>query len=178
MRILTFLIFLSSVSFATDILSVQLGTDFTYADMDSDCHLQPLGKRFTLVAESENNQIVRARIRRRLMSNKVEVMELSEQEMSELQFSNLGDTLFLTRLLASPRMIDMLFRGGSEEVLKCVPPEGIATMEPPTFLFEFAPHLIEGKPPIHNKSNRAVFRGTTKSGKAFRIDLFVTQELY
>ena len=178
MRIFIFLLFISSFSFATDILSVHLSTDFSYADLDSDCHLQPLGKRFSLVAEVENSQITRARLRRKLISNKVEALDLNSQEIAQLEFETLGDTLFITRLAASSRMLDMLFRGGSEEVLKCLPPEEVVSLDPASFVFEFVPTLIDGKAPVYTKSNKAVFRGATKTGKAFRIDLVVTQELY
>lgn len=178
MRILLLVFFLSTLGFSKDILSVNLSTDFTYSDLDSSCHLYPLGKKFTLAAELEGGEILNAKLRRPLMDKTVVIIELNEEEMGGIEFQNNNGYFILTRLAASPRILSMLFQGGSEEINKCVPAEELISTSPSNFVFEFTAPSPDEKLPIKTHSNKAIFNGTTKSGKTYRIELILNQEHY
>lgn len=179
MRFVTLFFLLSSWAFSADILSVGLSTNFTYSDYDSHCHLQPLARNFSLSAEIEGSQVTRAQLRKLLLDGFSETLELNEEELKGIKYSEAKSELLLTELMASSGMLEMLFRGGSDQGFdKCLPPEKLTVIEPSSFTFSFVPKLINDKLPPYVDSNKGVFHGTTQSGKSYRIEMSLSQELF
>lgn len=168
---------LSSLAFGTDILSVGLSIDFKYADYDTQCNILPLGRNFTLSAELDGSQITRAKLRKNHLNTFSETLELNEEEMRGIEIVEVGTHLLVKNFTASHRMLEMLFRGGSDQGIdSCSPPERLATIQPGLFTFDFKISATGGVPYPYIDSTRGVFQGTTESGKTYRIELALTQD--
>jgi len=161
-------LFLCSMGFGADILSLGIRTEFRYADIDHQCYLPPLAENFTLAAEIDGHQITRATLRKNMLSDYSQIIELSSEEIAELTPLAKGSQWQLSQWKLSGRVLEMIFLGGKDQGLDtCFPPEPLATVSPQTFDFVFS----------SADSNKAVFTGETKSGKAYRIELSLTQDI-
>ena len=158
----------SSFCLATEVISVGIRTGFRYADLDHQCYLPPLAENFTLAAEMNETKMTRAILRKNFLSGYSQMIELDSNEMSNIVSYNKGDLWKLTSWTVSGRLLEMLLWGGTDQgVDTCFPPEPLTTMNPSQFTFQFS----------QTDSNKAVFQGITKSGKAYRIELSLSQDI-
>ena len=73
--------------FATDITWLKLNGDFTYEDVTTSCSNSPLGNNVYFVAEIENDQPVKASIRRYANSSSEKFsVDLTESELKSIVF--------------------------------------------------------------------------------------------
>ena len=158
----------SSFCFAADVLSIGIRTEFRYADLDHQCYLPPLAENFTLAAEVEENKITRATLRKNLLSGYSKKIELTPSEIADISSAYKPEHWVLEGWAVSGRVLEMLLWGGTDQgVDTCFPPESLETIAPSQFAFRFK----------GSDSNKAVFKGKTKSGKAYRIELSLSQDI-
>jgi len=168
------ILFLASVSFGTDVLSIGIRTSFRYEDLKHQCTLPPVAVNFILAAEVQDGQITKMELRKTQMKGYSKVLELSPEEISQIQMQKADSHLWLKNWQVSGRVLEMLFYGGTDQGLDtCYPPESLTSIEPSSFTFTFPSEQTEK---LYSDSNEAHFEGTTKSGNAYRIDLLLVQD--
>jgi len=167
---------LSLPCFASDVLSVALRTEFRYADFETQCYLPGIAENFHFSAEVKEGRVVRALLRKVLLSGYSEVLELDANEMKNIEVVEFAHSLWVRNWKVSDRVLGMLIRGGTDQGLDtCYPPEELASVKPESFIFMFS-GLSGSKKPAYVDSNKAVFQGSTASGKPYRIELALTQD--
>ena len=168
------ILFLASVSFGTDLLSIGIRTSFRYEDLKHQCYLPPVAINFVLAAELEDGQITKAELRKTLMNGCSKILDLTADEISHIQFQKGDSHLWLKNWQVSGRVLEMLFNGGTDQGMDtCYPPETLASVQPLAFTFTFPSTQSEK---LYSDSDEAHFGGTTKSGRAYRIDMFLVQD--
>lgn len=161
---------------AADVFSVALRTEFRYADFETQCFLPGMAENFRFSAEVENGRVVRAILKKVLLSGFSEVLELDPSEMKNIEIHEVSHSLWVKSWPVSGRVLWMLMRGGTEQGLDtCYPPEDLASVNPSAFQFVFQ-GLDNGGNPFFVDSNTAVFQGKTISGRNYRIELSLTQD--
>jgi len=157
-----------------EVLSIGIRTSFRYEDLKHQCYLPPMAINFFLAAELEGGQITKMELRKTLMKGYSKILELSAEEISQIQFQKADSHLWLKNWQVSGRVLDMLIYGGTDQGFDtCYPAEDLTSIEPSSFTFTF---LSETTEKLYSDSNEAHFEGTTKGGNAYRIDLLLVQD--
>jgi len=167
--------FLTSIGFATDVLSVGIRTHFKYADMDMQCSLPGMARNFVLSAEVNSGKVTKAKLRKTHLDTYSEVLELEGNELDSIQISEKQARLWIKKWEVSGRVLDLLMRGGKDQGYDtCYPPHALSTIDPESFLFDFPAHSSTALP--YSDSNTGVFKGLTEKGNPYRIELQLIQD--
>lgn len=172
---LLLLLFTTSLCWGNELLSVGLRTGFDYADLDHTCSLPPLSRTFVLTAETDGVSLIQGKLKKTELAGYSKVIELNPEELADVEIQRSGGTLWLKRWKVSGRLLHALFYGGIDQGIDtCFPPGKLASVEPDVFIFDFESPASENT--NHSDSNLAVFKGTTQTGKTYRIELMLIQD--
>lgn len=167
-------LFFASMGFGMDIFSIGIRTSFRYEDMEKQCYLPPLANTFVLAAELNGSTIVRAKLKKTMLDGYSKIIELSEEEIADINAHKIDSRLWLKSWKVSGRVLGMLLYGGTDQGFDtCYPYQGIDSIQPDTFTFEFNKGGVEKS---YSDSNEAQFAGATKNGGAYRIELLLVQD--
>lgn len=168
----------SAFSQASELLSVYFRPDLRYRDIDVSCSYDPGIRRFSLTAEVEQGEVVRARIQKRGKSQKNPLIDLSEEEARGLVlFYSKGSQAYgIQSFTLSERLLLFFLYESNGPDKACVTENLLSEVNPREFTFNFRnPYSLEEKIPYDLYSNQGVFKGVNHSGNPFRIELSLIQ---
>lgn len=169
------LLFSTSLCWGSELLSVGLRTGFEYADLDHACSLPPLSRTFVFTAETNGVSLSEGKLKKTELAGYSKIIELTPTELADIEVQRSGGTFWLKRWKVSGRLLHALFYGGIDQGIDtCFPPEKLASIEPDVFTFDFEAPTSENT--HYTDSNLAVFKGTTQSGKTYRIEMMLIQD--
>lgn len=177
--ILFFLV--QSLSFATEILSVDFKPNIRYQDLDLSCKFAPHVKIFNLTVEMEDGQSVRGKLKRKVKGTSektLPLLELTESELGGIQasFFKTSQKYAIRHLKASERMLLFFFYQAHGLEKDCVPLNSIVEFSPTEMDFEFYLPKSDLEPlPYDAYSDTAVFKGLNQQQQWFRIEFSLIQ---
>lgn len=169
-------LFLASASFGADIFSIGISTSFRYTDMEKQCYLPPLGNNFVLVAERNGEKIIKAQLKKTMLEGYSEILDLTSDDIAGIETQSIGARQWLKTWRVSGKVLAMLLYGGTDQGFDtCYPYQGIADIDPSTFVYNFT---VKGSETSYSDSNEAQFWGSTKKGTTYHIEMYLIQDRY
>lgn len=171
--------FASAFSQGSELLSVYFRSELHYRDLDVSCTYHPGVRGFTLTAEVEDGEVVRARLRKRGgQTTQSPFVDLTDYEVKGLiLFYSSGSQAYgIQSFTLSQRLILFFLYESNGPDKTCVTKTLLSEVSPGEFTFQFKnPYPLEEKIPYDLYSNQGVFKGVNHSGNPFRIELSLIQ---
>jgi len=176
MKKILFLFLVAAPIWGMDVINVGLRVSLEYSDLDHHCRLSSLIQPWRLAAEMEDGKVVRARLKKTPIFSAPSTYDLTQGELEGLRIIEEKGYVWVKTFSVSPEMLRALIltgEGSSRDA--CVPPHGIATVEPDSILFDFGIESVGYLLPTLINSQEVIIRGQTEISERYRVKLSLTQ---
>jgi len=176
MKKILFLFLIAAPIWALDVINVGLRVNLEYSDLDNHCTLSSLIQPWRLAAEIEDGKVIRARLKKTPTFLPPSTYDLSPREIEGLKIIEEKGHVWVKTFFVSPEILRaLLLTGEGSSRDACVPPQGIATVEPETVLFDFGIESVGHLLPTLIDSEELIIRGQTENSERYRVKLSLTQ---